>query len=104
MTRIVDLHRQWLTDPEYRTAYDELENEFTAVASALRQRKTRAPQAMRFVIFRRVDGSYGWSMISASGAVVAQSLDGFATRDEARKAITQFKLRTSRAPITDAVA
>ena len=28
MTKVKDLHRRWLRDPEYRTEYEALEDEF----------------------------------------------------------------------------
>ena len=34
MTKLDDLHRKWMKDPEYEKAYDALEEEF-ALASAL---------------------------------------------------------------------
>jgi transcriptional regulator with XRE-family HTH domain len=41
MTKISDLHRKWLKDPEYRRAYDSLEEEF-ALASAVIEARSRA--------------------------------------------------------------
>ena len=41
MTRIKDLHKQWLRDEDYRRNYDALEEEF-ALASALIAARSRA--------------------------------------------------------------
>lgn len=41
MTRINDLHRRWLKDPDYRREYDALEEEFS-LASALIEARSRA--------------------------------------------------------------
>ena len=41
MTRAKDLHRRWLGDPEYRTEYEALEDEFQ-LARALIEARTRA--------------------------------------------------------------
>ena len=41
MTKVRDLHRRWMEDPEYRTEYDSLEEEFQ-IAGALIEARTRA--------------------------------------------------------------
>ena len=41
MTRISELHRKWMQDPEYRREYDALEEEF-ALASAIIAARARA--------------------------------------------------------------
>ena len=41
MTKVKDLHRRWLRDPEYRTEYEALEDEFQ-LARALIEARTRA--------------------------------------------------------------
>jgi transcriptional regulator with XRE-family HTH domain len=41
MTRIRDLHKKWMKDPEYRREYENLEEEF-ALASALIEARARA--------------------------------------------------------------
>jgi transcriptional regulator with XRE-family HTH domain len=41
MTKISDLHTQWMHDPEYRAAYDALEEEFT-LAAVLIEARARA--------------------------------------------------------------
>ena len=41
MTKITDLHTNWIHDPEYRAAYDALEDEF-ALAEALIEARARA--------------------------------------------------------------
>ena len=41
MTKVKDLHRRWLRDPEYRTEYEALEDEFQ-LAKALIEARTRA--------------------------------------------------------------
>ncbi|MDD5580052.1 MAG: helix-turn-helix transcriptional regulator [Methylobacter sp.] len=41
MTKINDLHNHWLHDPDYRAAYDSLEDEF-ALAAALIEARSRA--------------------------------------------------------------
>jgi transcriptional regulator with XRE-family HTH domain len=41
MTKIGDLHKKWMKDPEYRREYDALEEEF-ALASALIEARSRA--------------------------------------------------------------
>lgn len=35
MTKAIDLQRKWLLDPEYRTAYETIEEEFKQVASSI---------------------------------------------------------------------
>lgn len=41
MSKITDLHKKWLKDPEYRKEYDALEEEF-ALASAIIEARARA--------------------------------------------------------------
>jgi ribosome-binding protein aMBF1 (putative translation factor) len=41
MTKISDLHQEWMQDPEYRAAYAEMEEEFT-LAAALIEARARA--------------------------------------------------------------
>lgn len=41
MTKIMDLHAQWLTDKEYRKEYDALEEEF-ALAQAIIEARVKA--------------------------------------------------------------
>jgi transcriptional regulator with XRE-family HTH domain len=41
MTRISDLHKKWMDDPEYRREYEALEEEF-ALASAMIEARKRA--------------------------------------------------------------
>lgn len=41
MTKISDLHNEWMESPEYRAAYDALEDEFT-LAAALIEARSRA--------------------------------------------------------------
>ena len=38
MTRIKDLHRKWMKDPEYRKEYDALEEEFALMAAVAKAR------------------------------------------------------------------
>ena len=38
MTKINDLHAQWMHDPEYRAAYDALEDEFMLAATLIEAR------------------------------------------------------------------
>lgn len=41
MTKLNDLHKKWVKNPEYRTAYDALEEEF-ALAAAIAEARARA--------------------------------------------------------------
>lgn len=41
MTKISDLHEQWITDPEYRREYDALEEEFS-IAQAVTAARAHA--------------------------------------------------------------
>lgn len=41
MTRVKDLHRKWLKEPDYKAAYEALEDEF-ALAKALIEARKRA--------------------------------------------------------------
>jgi transcriptional regulator with XRE-family HTH domain len=41
MTKITDLHKKWMKDPEYRQEYESLEEEF-ALASAIIEARSRA--------------------------------------------------------------
>jgi transcriptional regulator with XRE-family HTH domain len=41
MTKIKDLHKKWMKDPEYRKEYDALEEEF-ALAAAVAKARSRA--------------------------------------------------------------
>ena len=38
MTKIRDLHRKWMKDPEYRKEYDALEEEFALMAEVAKAR------------------------------------------------------------------
>ena len=44
MTKAADLHQKWLLDPEYRAAYEALEEEFEQVASSI-EAKNKGEQA-----------------------------------------------------------
>lgn len=39
MTRIKDLHKRWMDDPEYRREYEALEEEFTLASAMIKARK-----------------------------------------------------------------
>jgi ribosome-binding protein aMBF1 (putative translation factor) len=41
VTKITDLHKKWMKDPEYRAEYEALEEEF-ALASAIIEAKSQA--------------------------------------------------------------
>ena len=41
MTKITDLHKKWMKDPEYRKEYDALEEEF-ALAAEVAKARSRA--------------------------------------------------------------
>jgi ribosome-binding protein aMBF1 (putative translation factor) len=41
MTKLTDLHKKWMKDPEYRREYEALEEEF-ALASAIIEARSRA--------------------------------------------------------------
>ena len=41
MTKLADLHKKWMKDPEYRREYEALEEEF-ALASAIIEARSRA--------------------------------------------------------------
>ena len=41
MTKLSNLHKKWMTDPEYRREYEALEEEF-ALASAIIEARSRA--------------------------------------------------------------
>ena len=41
MTKLSNLHKKWMTDPEYRGEYEALEEEF-ALASAIIEARSRA--------------------------------------------------------------
>jgi len=43
MTKIADLKAHWMTDPEFRAAYDEADAEFSAIEASLRLAKARSP-------------------------------------------------------------
>src|ERR1035437_55563 len=38
MTKISDLHKKWMKDPEYRKEYDALEEEFALIAEVAKAR------------------------------------------------------------------
>ena len=46
MTRIKDLHKRWMKDPEYRREYDALEGEF-ALAAEVAKARSRAGLSLR---------------------------------------------------------
>jgi ribosome-binding protein aMBF1 (putative translation factor) len=52
-TSLDDLHQRWLDDPEYKDAYDALEEEFS-LAAALIEARTRAGLSQEEVA-RRMD-------------------------------------------------
>ena len=39
MTKIKDLHRKWMGDPEYRREYEALEEEFTLASAMIKARR-----------------------------------------------------------------
>ncbi|MEJ0074333.1 MAG: helix-turn-helix transcriptional regulator [Alphaproteobacteria bacterium] len=39
MTKVRDLHKKWMKDPEYRREYDELEEEFALILEVAKARK-----------------------------------------------------------------
>jgi hypothetical protein len=106
MARVAELHKKWLKDPEYKAAYDSLEEEFAAAAQASAKgrvggRSTKSD--LRFVIVRRAPGDYGWQMIGSDGSAEAGAF-GFSSRVSARRAVAAYKLAISKAPVTDAAA
>jgi hypothetical protein len=42
MTRVLDLHKKWMKDPEYAEAYHALDEEFTHAATAGRNLARRS--------------------------------------------------------------
>jgi ribosome-binding protein aMBF1 (putative translation factor) len=38
MTKILDMHKKWLKDPEYAREYDALEGEFSLAAAIMKAR------------------------------------------------------------------
>lgn len=38
MTKVRDLHKKWMSDPEYRREYDALEEEFALIAAVAKAR------------------------------------------------------------------
>jgi hypothetical protein len=51
MTKLNDLHNKWLHDPNYRAAYDALDDEFTKAAVLIEARtsKKSTPQNRKSV-------------------------------------------------------
>jgi ribosome-binding protein aMBF1 (putative translation factor) len=47
MTKISELHKKWMKDPEYRKEYDALEEEFALIAARLRAGLSQAELAKR---------------------------------------------------------
>jgi hypothetical protein len=47
MTKIRDLHRNWINDPAYRKEYDALEEEFSIIAAIAKARRGRSPDALK---------------------------------------------------------
>ena len=43
MTKIADLKARWMTDPEFRAAYDEADREFAAIEAAIRAPNASQP-------------------------------------------------------------
>ncbi|MCW5695484.1 MAG: DUF1508 domain-containing protein [Bauldia sp.] len=98
MTRIADLHRKWLEDPNYRAAYAALESEFAEA------RRVVAPDGfVRFEVFRDGSGGFRWRMRAENGNEVMVS-DPYATADEARAAIGALKDSISVAEIAEVAA
>lgn len=102
MTRIADLHAEWLKDPSYRTAYEALEGEFSRLAVILSS--AEAKDGVRFEIYRDASGRFRWRLARSAGDVLAQSPGDFGSSEEARQAIDALRTRLVDARIVDTAA
>lgn len=97
MTKLSDLHQDWLQDTEYQTAYDALEDEFS-IAALLIQARARAGFSQAELAKR----------IETTQSVIArleggQSKPSTRTLEKIAKA-TGSRLRISFEPMRDEVA
>lgn len=97
MTRVKDLHRKWMKEPDYKAAYEDLAEEFQ-LAQALIEARTRAGLSQS-QLARRMKTSQSYVARIESGRVRPSSgaLERFAQATGTRLKIT-FEPAQERSP------
>lgn len=94
MTKLKKLHTKWMNDPEYRKAYDELEEEF-ALASAIAEARGRAGLTQEEVAQRMHTTQSNIARLEAGRTIPStRTLERFARAVGARLKISFEPIRT----------
>jgi len=78
MTRIRDLHKKWMKDPEYRREYDLLEEEFALAAAVAKARKRSGLSQAELARRMKTTQSTIARLESGRGRPSTRTLDRFA--------------------------
>ena len=78
MTKIKDLHRKWMKDPEYRKEYDALEEEFALAAEVAKARSRAGLSQAELARRMRTTQSTIARLESGRGKPSSRTLDRFA--------------------------
>jgi ribosome-binding protein aMBF1 (putative translation factor) len=78
MTRIRDLHKKWMKDPEYRREYELLEEEFALAAAVAKARKRSGLSQAELARRMKTTQSTIARLESGRGRPSTRTLDRFA--------------------------
>jgi len=78
MTRIKDLHKKWMKDPEYRREYDLLEEEFALALAVAKARKRSGLSQAELARRMKTTQSTIARLESGRGRPSTRTLDRFA--------------------------
>ena len=92
MTKIRDLHRKWMRDPEYRREYEALEPEFALAAAVIKARSHAGLSQDQLARRMRTSQSMVARLESGRGRPSTRTLDRFARA-------TGHRLRISFEPV-----
>lgn len=88
MTRVKDLHEQWINDPEYREEYDKLSTEFELAKSIIETRTNAGLTQEELASRMETSQSAIARMESGKGLPSASTLKKFAQATGTRLKIT----------------
>ena len=97
MTRIKDLHRKWMKDPEYRKEYDALEGEFALAAEVAKARSRAGLSQAELARRMKTTQSTIARLESGRGRPSTRTLDRFAKATGHRVRISFEPVRGTRA-------
>ena len=78
MTKILDMHKKWLKDPEYAREYDALEGEFSLAAAVMKARSRAGLSQSELARRMKTTQSTVARLESGRGLPSTRTLDRFA--------------------------